>query len=171
MPRKCGYLYLEINVNREEGLGRLIWSEREVIGRWRKKYNEKFQYLISSPNIIKVIKSRKMGLAGPVTSMEKKRAVLWDITPCTPLKVNRRFGGTYCLHLQGRRISRARNQCKSRWKARWRWHVPPKRRLTFNGLHSYIPEDSTLHNHRYENLISHLFLFPTVHQTGNTQGY
>jgi hypothetical protein len=36
---------------------------------------------------------------------------------CSPLKVNRRFGGTCRLHLQGRRISRARNQCKSRWQA------------------------------------------------------
>jgi hypothetical protein len=43
-----------------------------------------------------------------------KSAVLRDITPCSPLKVNRRFGGTYRLHLQGRRISRARNQVASR---------------------------------------------------------
>jgi hypothetical protein len=34
----------------------------------------------------------------------------WDITPGSPLKVNRRFGGTYRLHLQGRRISRSRKQ-------------------------------------------------------------
>jgi hypothetical protein len=30
-----------------------------------------------------------------------KSAILWDITPCSPLKVNQRFGGTYRLHLQG----------------------------------------------------------------------
>jgi hypothetical protein len=41
----------------------------------------------------------------------------WGITLCSPLKVNRRFGGTYRLHLQGRRISRARNQRKIRWQA------------------------------------------------------
>jgi hypothetical protein len=29
----------------------------------------------------------------------------WDITPCGPLNVNRRFGGTYGLHHQGRRIA------------------------------------------------------------------
>jgi hypothetical protein len=39
-----------------------------------------------------------------------KSTVFWDITLCSPLKVNRRFGGTYRLHLQGRRISRAINQ-------------------------------------------------------------
>jgi hypothetical protein len=32
------------------------------------------------------------------------------IITCTPLKVKRRFGGTYRLHLQGRRISQTRNQ-------------------------------------------------------------
>jgi hypothetical protein len=39
----------------------------------------------------------------------------WDMTPCSPLKVNRRFGGTCCLHLQGRIINRARNQRERRW--------------------------------------------------------
>jgi hypothetical protein len=39
-----------------------------------------------------------------------KSIIFWDITPCSPLSVNRRFGGTYRLYLQGRKISRARNQ-------------------------------------------------------------
>jgi hypothetical protein len=46
-----------------------------------------------------------------------KSTIFWDITPCTPLKVNRCFGETYCFHLQGRKISRARNQLESRWQA------------------------------------------------------
>jgi hypothetical protein len=29
-----------------------------------------------------------------------KRSIFWDIIPGSPLKVNRRFGGTYRLHLQ-----------------------------------------------------------------------
>jgi hypothetical protein len=36
-----------------------------------------------------------------------EESVFWDITPCSPLKVNRRFGGTYHLHLQGRCLSPA----------------------------------------------------------------
>jgi hypothetical protein len=32
-----------------------------------------------------------------------------DIAPCRPAKVDRRFGGTYCLHLQGQKVSHARN--------------------------------------------------------------
>jgi hypothetical protein len=75
-----------------------------------------------------------------------KSSVFWDITPCSPLKVNRRFRGTYRLYLQGRRTSRTRNQPESRWQTEtclfslrpWRWsrYVSPKRQLTFNGLHS-----------------------------------
>jgi hypothetical protein len=42
--------------------------------------------------------------------------IFWDITPCSPLKLNRRFGGIYRPHLQGRRISRARNQRERRWQ-------------------------------------------------------
>jgi hypothetical protein len=36
--------------------------------------------------------------------------IVWDIRPCSPLKVNRRFGGTCRLRLQCRRISREGNQ-------------------------------------------------------------
>jgi hypothetical protein len=39
--------------------------------------------------------------------------IFWDITPCSPLKVNRRFAGICRLHLQGSRISPARNQLKA----------------------------------------------------------
>jgi hypothetical protein len=47
-----------------------------------------------------------------------KTSIFWDATPCSPLKFNRRFGGIYCLHLQGRRISslkanRKQNRCEN----------------------------------------------------------
>jgi hypothetical protein len=32
-----------------------------------------------------------------------KSIIFWDMTPCSPLSFNRRFGGTHRLHLQGRR--------------------------------------------------------------------
>jgi hypothetical protein len=38
-----------------------------------------------------------------LTPVVMKSTIFWDITPRSPLRVNRRFGGTYCLHLQGRR--------------------------------------------------------------------
>jgi hypothetical protein len=43
-------------------------------------------------------------------SVVMKISIFWDITPCSLVKVNRHFGGTYCLHLQGRRISQTKNQ-------------------------------------------------------------
>jgi hypothetical protein len=42
-----------------------------------------------------------------------KSSIFWDITPCSPLKVNRRFGGIYCLHLQGLKISQIKHQCEA----------------------------------------------------------
>jgi hypothetical protein len=37
-------------------------------------------------------------------------SIFWDITLCSLLKVNRQFGGTCYLHLQGWRVSEARNK-------------------------------------------------------------
>jgi hypothetical protein len=42
-----------------------------------------------------------------------KNSVFWDVAPCRSC-VNRRFGGTYRLHLQGREI-RERGTSLSRW--------------------------------------------------------
>jgi hypothetical protein len=40
----------------------------------------------------------------------KSYSVIWDTTPCSPVKVSRRFRETYRSNLQGRRISQARSQ-------------------------------------------------------------
>jgi hypothetical protein len=37
-----------------------------------------------------------------LTAVVMKNTIFWDITPCSPLTVNRRFGGTYRLHLKPR---------------------------------------------------------------------
>jgi hypothetical protein len=42
-----------------------------------------------------------------------KNAVFWDVALCRSC-VNRRFGGTHRLHLQGKKNPRARNQ-RNRW--------------------------------------------------------
>jgi hypothetical protein len=64
-----------------------------------------------------------------------KSSVFWDITPRSPLKVNRRFGGAYRPYLQGQRISQARNQRDAVSKHS---DCYLRRRLTFNGLHGVI---------------------------------
>jgi hypothetical protein len=33
------------------------------------------------------------------TAVVMKRIIFWDVTPCSLLSCNRRFGGTYRLHL------------------------------------------------------------------------
>jgi hypothetical protein len=37
------------------------------------------------------------------TAVVMKSIIFWDVTPCSPLSCDRRFEGTYRLHLQGRR--------------------------------------------------------------------
>jgi hypothetical protein len=50
-----------------------------------------------------------------VTRMVMKSTIFWDTTPCSLLKVNRRFDRTYRLHPQVR-INRARYQRETRWQ-------------------------------------------------------
>jgi hypothetical protein len=91
-----------------------------------------------------------------------KSSLLWDIMPCSLLKVNWCFRGTCHLHLGNLiRLSQARNQHEegskqsfagtflllaSFWFLAWisvqfsrrKWRVPPKHQLTFNRLHGII---------------------------------
>jgi hypothetical protein len=51
-------------------LGRIFGPKRdEVTGEWRRLHKEELYALYSSPNIIRVIKSRKIRLAGYVAHM------------------------------------------------------------------------------------------------------
>jgi len=42
---------------------------------WRKLHNEELNYLYSSPNIVRMIKSRRVGWAGLIARMEERRGV------------------------------------------------------------------------------------------------
>jgi hypothetical protein len=89
-----------------------------------------------------------------LTAMLMKASIFRDITLCSPLKVNRRFGRTCHFHLQSRRIIHQQAEIRAdvsdiacrllsiwflAWLIlrlwRWRRHDSPKRWLTFNGLH------------------------------------
>jgi hypothetical protein len=70
------YLILEhrLRVFETKVLRRIFRPKRdEVTGGWRKLHNEELRDLLSSPSIIRILKSRRMRRAGHVARMEEKR--------------------------------------------------------------------------------------------------
>jgi hypothetical protein len=56
-------------------LRRVFGTKREVDGSWRKLHNDEIHSLYSSPNIVRVIKSRRMRWVGHVAHMGEGRGV------------------------------------------------------------------------------------------------
>jgi hypothetical protein len=56
-------------------LRRIFGPKREEDGSWRKLHNDELHDLYSSPNIVKMIKSRRMRWAGHVARMGEGRGV------------------------------------------------------------------------------------------------
>jgi hypothetical protein len=56
-------------------LRRIFGPKREEDGSWRKLYNDELHNLYSSPNIVRVIKSRRMRWTGLVACMGEGRGV------------------------------------------------------------------------------------------------
>jgi len=59
----------------ENSILRRIFGPRreEVVGGWRRLHNEELRNLYDSPNLIRVIKSRRMRRVGHVTCVGEKR--------------------------------------------------------------------------------------------------
>jgi hypothetical protein len=47
----------------------------KVTGEWKKLHNEELNDLYSPPNIVQVIKSRRMRWAGHIVHMEERRGI------------------------------------------------------------------------------------------------
>jgi hypothetical protein len=99
------------------------------------------------------------GTALPLITKEEKGSTSWDITPCSPLKVNPLFGGTCSLHFQGQIISQARSQIclipASYWFLAWIILRSSETSVDFQRTtRRYIPEDRVLLDQRNENLKS-----------------
>jgi hypothetical protein len=71
-----------------------------------------------------------------------KSTITWDITQCRPLKVNRRFRGSYSLFLDLKMEAICSSETSVGFQRTTR---------------RYILEDCTLHNHCCENLTSYIF--------------
>jgi hypothetical protein len=79
--------------------------------------------------------------------MVNNGSIFWDIAPCSPLKDNRSFGGTYRLHRQGRLLSQARTLI---------WH--------YEKLRSYVASIN-LHYLHLQNLYEDLLALITADLT------
>jgi hypothetical protein len=78
-----------------------------------------------------------------------KNAVFWDLAPCRSC-LNRRFGGTYRLHLQGRKI-RERGTSVSRW-LKMETIISSETSVHTRSTRSHIPEDGILQQPVYSHL-------------------
>jgi hypothetical protein len=76
-----------------------------------------------------------------------KIRALWDVAPCNPIGVNRRFRGAYCFNLQGDEFTALKIEAV---------------RTTETSLYSnqttrrYMPEGSNFHTRRRESLKYHI---------------
>ena len=77
--RYCGHALreeLRLRVFENRVLRRVFGPERdEVTGEWRKLHNEELSDLCSLPNVVRVLKSRRMRWAGHVARMGEGRGV------------------------------------------------------------------------------------------------
>jgi len=62
----------------------------EVTWEWRRLHNEELNDFYSSPNIVRVIKSRRMRWAVHVARMGEERGVYRFLTICKPVSFSRR---------------------------------------------------------------------------------
>jgi hypothetical protein len=72
--------------------------------------------------------------------MSMKTPIVWNITPCSPLKANRRFGEICHLHIK---INKARNKHAAGSKQSWRWQATYSSETSVDferTVRCYIPE-------------------------------
>ena len=71
---------IAINILENRILRRIFWPKRDENGEWRRLHNEEFYSLYRSPNIDRVIKSRRLRWAGHIARMEEGRSAFKILT-------------------------------------------------------------------------------------------
>ena len=61
-------------------LRRIFGSKRDENGEWRRLHNEELHSLYRSPNIVRMIKARRLRWAGHVATMEEGRSAFKILT-------------------------------------------------------------------------------------------
>ena len=73
-------LLIVLRVFENRILGRIFGPKRDENGEWRRLHNEELHSLYRSPNIVRVIKSRRFRWAGHVAIMEEGRSAFKIVT-------------------------------------------------------------------------------------------
>ena len=68
--------YLDLTIKRETAVAVFVFCTVLVTGEWRRLHNEELNSLYSSPNIVRVIISRRMRWAGHVARMGEERGCI-----------------------------------------------------------------------------------------------
>jgi hypothetical protein len=106
-----------------------------------------------------------------LTAAVVKSFFFWDITPCSPLKVDRSSEGKYLLHLSF--ACCLLHACLFSWltlqTSRWKRHfVRMKRRLMFDGLYGYIFQEIKLFTRSVFNISEKLCVTSYVSDYNNS---
>jgi hypothetical protein len=56
------------------------------------------------------VKRQKLNWNSDLHSCHNEECYFWNVVPCSPVEIDRRFGGTYCLHLKDQRVSQTRSK-------------------------------------------------------------
>jgi hypothetical protein len=106
----------------------IFWRNRKEDESWRKLYNDELCNLYSSPNIVRVIKSRRMRWARHVARMEEGRGVyrvlVGRVEGKRPLgRPRRRWEDNTKMDFRGRGIDGAKWIRLARGRVQWRAFV------------------------------------------------
>jgi hypothetical protein len=131
----------------------LPWKWRQYINRkLRLTFNELYNVISQTTELfirqLVAIIIRSCIISVFYLTLMLKSSIFWDITQCSLLKVNWRFGEKFRLHLQRRKISETRDQPPALTHVSWLVHSSTLKmvecRLNFNGPHGVTSQKTEL---------------------------